>query len=29
MKTYKYISKLRLQMEFCSDLFVINDIDIH
>jgi hypothetical protein len=29
MTHYKYISKLRLQMEFCSDFFVVNDIDIH
>jgi hypothetical protein len=29
MKNYKYTSKLRLQVEFCSDFFLMNDIDIH
>ncbi len=29
MKNYKYISKLKLWMEFCDDFFLVNDIDIH
>jgi hypothetical protein len=30
MKNWKYTSKLRLWMEFCSEcFFVVNDIDIH
>jgi hypothetical protein len=29
MKNYKYTSKLRLQVEFCSKFFMVNDIDIH
>ncbi len=29
MKNCKYTSKLKLWVEFCSDFFVVNDIDIH
>ncbi len=29
MKNCKYILKLRLWVEFCSDFFVVNDIYIH
>ncbi len=29
MKNGKYTSKLKLWVEFCSDFFVVNDIDIH
>jgi hypothetical protein len=29
MKNYNYTSKLKLWVEFCSDFFLVNDIDIH
>jgi hypothetical protein len=29
MKNYKYTSKLTLWVEFCSEFFVVNDIEIH
>jgi phage terminase large subunit len=29
MKNYKYTSKLRLWVEFCSEFSMVNDIEIH
>jgi hypothetical protein len=29
MKYYKCTSKLRLWVKFCSDFFVVNDIELH
>ncbi len=29
MKNYKHTSKPRLQVEFCNEFFLMNDIDIH